>query len=170
MFWNVRATPRAAISCGRRAVMSSSFPPSPRSTTWPWSAAVCPVRTFKSVVLPAPFGPMSPTMAPSGRSKETPSTARTPPKWRWTLRSVSRGAGTPADQPFGTEDGDDDQDDAIEDLAVIACGAEHFGKCGEEHRAGEGSGDSRRSADDREHEHEHGAVERVLGGGDEEVQ
>src|SRR5437764_12532867 len=110
---------------------------------------------------------MSPTMAPSGTSKETPSTARTPPKWRCTLRSVSRGAGTPADQPFGTEDGHDDQDDAVQDLAVVACGAEHFGKCGEEHRAAEGSGDSRGPADNREDEHPPRAVERVLGGGGE---
>src|SRR5690606_7905060 len=46
---------------------------------------------FTSVVFPAPFGPMRPTISPCFRRKETPRTARTPPKVQLTSRSSSRG-------------------------------------------------------------------------------
>src|SRR5207247_9514562 len=39
-----------------------------------------PVTILKSVVLPAPLGPMSPVMLPSLTGREQPSTARKPPK------------------------------------------------------------------------------------------
>ena len=39
-----------------------------------------PARQLNRVVLPAPFGPMSPVIDPSGTVNETPSTARWPPK------------------------------------------------------------------------------------------
>ena len=35
---------------------------------------------LKSVVLPAPFGPISPTIWPGATSKDTPSSATMPPK------------------------------------------------------------------------------------------
>ena len=35
---------------------------------------------LNSVVLPAPFDPMTPVIFPASTSNETPSTARTPPK------------------------------------------------------------------------------------------
>src|SRR6266851_8313397 len=41
--------------------------------------------TLTSVVLPAPFGPIKPWIEPCSTSSDTPSTARTPPKCRWTL-------------------------------------------------------------------------------------
>src|SRR5258708_40158692 len=43
--------------------------------------------TLTSVVFPAPFGPIRPWIDPCSTSSDTPSTARTPPKWRWTLSS-----------------------------------------------------------------------------------
>jgi hypothetical protein len=41
---------------------------SPKVTAPP-SGCSCPVSIRKSVVLPAPFGPMTPTMPPGGREK-----------------------------------------------------------------------------------------------------
>ena len=46
---------------------------------------------LKKVVLPAPFGPIRPTIAPSGIVKSTPLTATSPPKRRTTPRASSRG-------------------------------------------------------------------------------
>src|ERR1700694_681538 len=60
--------------------------------------------TLTSVVLPAPLGPMRPWIAPFSTSRDTPSTARTPPKWRWTSsrrRSTDLRSGPPA----GSDDG-----------------------------------------------------------------
>src|SRR3989442_3675834 len=51
----------------------------PRKRTVPASAASCPVRMLKNVVLPAPFGPMSARISPAGSANETSSTAWTPP-------------------------------------------------------------------------------------------
>src|SRR5689334_10664983 len=45
------------------------------------------------VVLPAPFGPISPTIAPSGIVRSTWLTATRPPKRRTTPRASSRGWG-----------------------------------------------------------------------------
>jgi len=44
-----------------------------------------PAITLKSVVLPAPFGPIRPVILPFSKERVTPSTARKPPKWRWRL-------------------------------------------------------------------------------------
>src|SRR5207237_326693 len=41
-----------------------------------------PVRTLNSVVLPAPFGPMTARRSPARTASVTPSKARTPPKVR----------------------------------------------------------------------------------------
>src|SRR5205823_1722842 len=47
--------------------------------------------TLNAVVLPAPFGPISPTISPSRASNETRSSATTPPKRRVTF-STERSA------------------------------------------------------------------------------
>ena len=54
LIWKVRASPRFTRSCGSSAVMSSS----PRKI-WPAFGASMPVIRLMSVVLPAPFGPIS---------------------------------------------------------------------------------------------------------------
>src|SRR5579864_2281538 len=54
----------------------------PRNRTRPAVGARNPVTRLKSVVLPAPFGPISPTISPSRTVNETPSTARSPPNVR----------------------------------------------------------------------------------------
>jgi len=64
--WNVRATPRRLSTSGRSPVIAR-----PSKRTSPVSGARKPVTRLKSVVLPAPFGPMSPTIAPASTSKLT---------------------------------------------------------------------------------------------------
>src|SRR6266852_3184775 len=51
----------------------------PRKRTLPASAGSWPVRMLKSVVFPAPFGPISARISPAGSTKRTSSTACTPP-------------------------------------------------------------------------------------------
>src|SRR6266446_7283379 len=72
---NVRPTPSRAMawegSPSRRSV--------PRRI-WPRSARVRPLITLKSVVLPAPFGPMRPVIEPSATARVQPARASTPPK------------------------------------------------------------------------------------------
>ena len=59
---------------------------SPKRTD-PLDGVVKPVTTSRIVVLPAPFGPMSPTTSPGSIAKLTPSTATTPPNF--TTRSLT---------------------------------------------------------------------------------
>src|SRR4051794_15707343 len=56
--------------------------------TRPALGASSPVITLKSVVLPAPLGPMRPVMRPAGALNDTLSTARLPPN-RTTTPSTS---------------------------------------------------------------------------------
>jgi len=73
--WWVSAKP----SCARRWIgMRVMSRPSKR--TVPACGARIPVSRRKSVVLPAPFGPMRPTSSPRSTAIETSSTACTPPK------------------------------------------------------------------------------------------
>src|SRR5690348_10163167 len=69
--------PAAATRSGLHRVMSA-----PRNRTCPAVGARNPVTRLNRVVLPAPFGPISPTISPSRTSNDTPSTARSPPKVR----------------------------------------------------------------------------------------
>src|SRR5438309_11878352 len=52
-----------------------------RSCTFPELGLMAPVISAKSVVLPAPFGPMNPRISRSGTSKVTSFKAATPPKY-----------------------------------------------------------------------------------------
>src|SRR5262249_49982461 len=79
-FWNVRAMPRPTIRYA--GTFSRSWP---SKTTEPPSGRYRRVMTLKSVVFPAPFGPMRPEIAPSSRSSETSSSARMPPNRRFTF-------------------------------------------------------------------------------------
>ena len=80
--WNVRASPWRARLNGASRVTSRS----PRRTD-PVVGGWRPQITLKSVVLPAPLGPMRPVMAPASASKETSSRARRPPKLTVTSRT-----------------------------------------------------------------------------------
>src|SRR3979490_1767357 len=61
--------------------------------------------TLTRVVLPAPFGPINPWIDPCSTSSDTPSTACTPPKCRWTLSSRRSTDSSPARPPCGPDDG-----------------------------------------------------------------
>ena len=87
-FWNVRAIPRRTIPC--TGVFRSV---SPSKSTSPSFGVYSRVITLNAVVLPAPLGPISPTIWPSGTSSETPSRATIPPNRRVTFRSESRAIG-----------------------------------------------------------------------------
>src|SRR5579864_6876794 len=76
---------------GLHRVMSA-----PRNRTRPAVGAMNPVTRLNSVVLPAPFGPISPTISPSRTANETPSTARSPPKVR--ERPATSSTAEPAQQ------------------------------------------------------------------------
>src|ERR1700687_1141092 len=105
--------------------------------------------TFTSVVLPAPLGPISPWIDPCSTSSDTPSTAWTPPKCRWTLSrrrstdsSSTRPPGRPDDgQPAATdnslrpEDDHRDQEDAADDVDVGGGGVEDVRQQRDDQRA-----------------------------------
>src|SRR5215813_4703650 len=76
--------PRRQISCGRSPVMSSSL-----NRTCP-VVGLRPQITLKSVVLPAPFGPMTPSTSPRSTERSMRSRAWTPPKLLLIPRISSR--------------------------------------------------------------------------------
>src|SRR6266480_6672902 len=121
-----------------------------------------PVTRFTSVVLPAPLGPIKPKMVPCSISRDTSSTACTPPNDRLTLLSCSSaltrsparpparrddGEAAPADDALRPEDDDEDEDDAIDDVAIGGKLTHDFRQCGEEDRANNGADHVRRPSD-----------------------
>ncbi len=62
---------------------------SPRNRISPEVGAWAPTRHEKSVVLPAPFGPMTPKISPDATSNETSVRAARPPKRFVTPRTES---------------------------------------------------------------------------------
>ncbi len=83
-FWKVRTRPRRLRSCGFQSFMSA-----PARRTSPWSTSWKPVSTLTRVVLPAPFGPISPSTSPRARVRLTRSMARSPWKFTTTSETVS---------------------------------------------------------------------------------
>src|SRR5258708_7801548 len=111
VIWNVRTMPAAQILCGGSPVMSL-----PSKTTLPASAAWKPAMAANSVVLPAPLGPIRPTISPWRRSSEARSTAKRPPNDLERLRtsSMARPAAEQAHQSVGQARHDQHQHDAID--------------------------------------------------------
>jgi len=72
----VRAIPRFANLCGGSPVTSP-----PLSRTLPFSGEINPVTTLKSVVFPAPFGPMRPSISPRLSPHEKSARAWMPSKF-----------------------------------------------------------------------------------------
>ena len=68
--WKVRAMPHRTRALAARSVTSA-----PSSRTRPSSGISFPVRRLRKVVLPAPLGPMSAVIPPSGSERSTPATA-----------------------------------------------------------------------------------------------
>ena len=77
VIWNVREMPRR-----QRAGAASAVTSSPRKSTRPAVGASSPEIRWNSVVLPAPFGPMTARSSPGSTAKLTPSTACRAPKAR----------------------------------------------------------------------------------------
>jgi hypothetical protein len=71
-----------ASRCGRRSRQRR-----PSMSTWPSSGRMKPHKTFSSVVLPAPFGPMTPTTWRGGTVSDTALSAVRPPKRTLTSRT-----------------------------------------------------------------------------------
>src|SRR5713226_5158142 len=79
---------------------------SPRNRISPDVGSCAPTRHEKSVVLPAPLGPMIPKISPRFTSKSTEARASSPPKRFEILRkerSVSAGIGNPPARPGGCQ-------------------------------------------------------------------
>src|SRR5436305_12031216 len=83
-----------------------------------------PVTRLKSVVWPAPFGPITLTISPSATSKSRPETQASPPNASDTPRSSSRASATSddlhaalAEQAVRAQDHQRDQDQAEHDVA-----------------------------------------------------
>ena len=72
--WNVRATPWWQIASGVSPASSSS-----RKRIEPEVGTSAPDTQLNSVVLPEPFGPISPRISPSRTSNDTPLSAMKPP-------------------------------------------------------------------------------------------
>src|SRR5512136_1627756 len=101
---------------------------SPSSTMAPEWGGMSPEMRLRSVVLPAPFGPMRPCTSPTPTSSEAPSTAARPPKVRRTPCRLSS-MGLPArPQPgahppgqggdaLGQEEDDEEQHGAVHEEA-----------------------------------------------------
>src|SRR5436309_1245090 len=90
--WNDRAILSRQISCGGKPVISRPF-----SVTDPASGRRCPVMRLKTVVLPAPFGPMIAQMDPLPTVRSTPATAWKPSNaFRTPRTSSTPGSSEPA--------------------------------------------------------------------------
>src|SRR6266542_2338281 len=92
--WWVRTTPaRTSWWAGRRDTRK------PRMSTSPEVGVIDPAMRLNRVVLPAPFGPMTPRISPSRSSRSTRSTARSPPKLFEIARVARSGAGVVMARP-----------------------------------------------------------------------
>ncbi len=78
--------PRRAISYGLQAAIDS-----PRKTTSPRESASAPEIRLNIVLLPAPFGPMSPRISPEAIENERSLTATSPPNSLRAARTSSSG-------------------------------------------------------------------------------
>src|SRR5699024_1662712 len=125
-----------------------------------------PVNMLKTVVLPAPFGPIRPTSAPSSIFMDRSSTARRPPNEMPSLITSSiaisnallacllcRAAGRTlfhkARLDAGiVEDHHNDQQDRIDQHAVVVDRAQHLGQDGEQGRRDDRSPDIAQAAQD----------------------
>src|SRR5262249_24817113 len=102
--WKVRRRPHRAR---RKSAIFRRF--SPKAGLEPVAGLTKPLITLKNVVLPAPFGPISPHV-PRSNVTETPSSGVTPPK-----RTVRLSISTMSVQGVRGEDGRQDDDEDAEE-------------------------------------------------------
>src|ERR1700730_10456140 len=114
-------------------------------------------------------------MAPLSTSSDTPSTARTPPKWRWTLsrrRSTELrprppagphdGKAATADDALRPENDDRDEDHAADDVTIVGGLADYLRQRGQEQRPHHGAEYGAAPPEHREGKHLHGSRDAVL--------
>src|SRR6476469_7034740 len=114
VIWKVRTMPAAQMRCGGRPVMSR-----PSKAIRPASGLWKPATAANSVVLPAPLGPIRPTISPARTSSDAWSTAFNPPNALETARtsSMTRPAAKQAGETVGQAGDDEDEHRAIDDQA-----------------------------------------------------
>src|SRR5215211_1222853 len=123
VIWNERASPRAARACAGIAVMSV-----PAKIMRPASGAISPQIWLISVVLPAPFGPITACNSPGWTSKVTSSLAMRPPNLLHSASTRNTGSATAElsrqlacepDQASAGEHDDKDQERTEDHLPVL---------------------------------------------------
>src|ERR1041385_2191159 len=143
---------------GRRSMRS------PRKRTAPELGRGAPARQEKSVVFPAPFGPMMPKTSPSLTSKWTAEGASRPRKRFESLRTESSASGMreapqpppDADESLRLEEHDHDQQAAVDEEERVAQrrdGEKLDLQRADDERAEDRPGDRAEAADDR-HQHD----------------
>src|SRR5262245_4910112 len=171
VIWNERASPSAARACAGRSVTST-----PAKTIRPASGAISPQIWLISVVLPAPFGPISACSSPGCTSKLTASVARRPPNLLLSASTRSTGSGTaePArqlaretDQAAAREHDEEHQKWAEDHLPMLGA----IGQPLLEQQEGRGADDRAMQAPDAAEQHHDdelaGPVPRHIGGAHE---
>src|ERR1700738_3101539 len=136
VIWNERARPRSA-----RRWIGSAVTSSPPNTILPPSGPSSPEIWLISVVLPAPFGPITACSSPGRTSSVTSSVTRSPPKFLVSPSMRSTGSATDhspqrghePDQPAGREHRNQHQQRPEDHLPVFGDAREPFlgqEKCG----------------------------------------
>src|SRR5712691_12247656 len=165
--WNVRPMPSRACVAALARVTSVS-----EKTMRPDEGARSPATQLKKVDLPAPFGPISPTISPAATSSVAPDSATKLPKLRETSRALSSMArrrlgfapqpavpheAAEVEQAARLEPGDDHDDAAVEDVGEagaaaaeqrIGAGLQRDQDGGSEQRAEQAAGAAQRRDDD----------------------
>src|SRR5437660_1442720 len=173
--WCVRTMPRLTTAGFERRSMRS-----PRKRISPDVGGSAPTRQEKSVVFPAPFGPMIPKTSPSATSKSTEASASNPPKrferWR-TESSASADMQQPsnpprhADESLRLEEHDHDQQSAVDEEEGVAQRRDRQEldlQRAEDQRAEDRPGHGADAADDR-HQHDAEAQTKVEDGARRDV-
>src|SRR5215207_4739480 len=155
--WNVRARPRLASSSAGSPVMSH-----PSNRTFPASGVSSPVTRLKTVVLPAPLGPMMLTSSPSATVSAKSLTAVTPPKRR--VRPVSSSSAVIAshgpEQALRAEADEQQEGNSVEQHAVLRRGAEQFRQAYQGNGAQYAAGDIAEAAEDHHGQGQQGNLRR----------
>src|SRR5437667_552336 len=163
--WKVRARPSRQMSCGLSPPRRRS-----RNRISPSSGARNPESRLKTVVFPAPLGPMRPTISPSATVRSSPSTARRPPKRlesprtssRLSARSSTIARGAPGSGALGQEEHHGDEERAVHDqMAARPAGGREvapgeLGERGEDEGAEDRPQRRARAAHDRTDDDLHG--------------
>src|SRR5260370_6436159 len=137
VIWKERARPRRDRAGASRPAMSR-----PAKLIVPASTLRSPASCERSVVLPAPFGPMIAWVSPLTTSRSTRSVARSPPKLLLSPRTArnssaiaGRLAGQEAEEPAFREEHDQDEEGPEDDLPVLGQSGQHVPEEQEHDRA-----------------------------------